>query len=205
MLPADAVAELKKDNAKVEPKFYDHASVLITDFVDFAKQTDKMKGDQMVDILREYFDEFNNIVEKFNMKKIRITGDSYMAVSGLQGNEESHALNCVKAAVKMKEFVEQLNSQKKVLGQTFFEMRVGVHSGTVVAGVFDRKNITYDVTGDTVSVTSRLEKCSAPGRINISEITRNLVADYFEFEPRNNVEVKGLGYMDMYYVIKSIE
>jgi len=195
ILPASSVEELKL-NGKVRPREFKHVSILFTDFKDFTYTASVLPAESLVDELNDIFREFDEIMEKYNIEKLKTVGDSYMAAAGLPNETEDHAVKIVYAALEMRELIKHRNKTAAIK----WEMRAGIHSGSVIAGVVGTKKFTYDIWGDTVNIASRMESSGEPGEINISGYTYMLIKDYFDCEYRGKVDAKGKGYIDMYFV-----
>ncbi|MBL7811568.1 MAG: hypothetical protein JNL57_05045 [Bacteroidetes bacterium] len=199
ILPEEVAEELKQKGS-AEAKHYENVSVLFTDFKDFTNISEKMSPQQLVFEIHNCFKVFDEIVEKHNIEKIKTIGDSYMCAGGLPNPNNTHASDTVKAAIEIIEFMNDLNRQKKAKGLYPFEIRVGINSGPVVAGIVGIKKFAYDIWGDTVNIASRLENSGEPGKINISGSTYSLIKDQFDFTYRGKIAVKGKGEVDMYFV-----
>jgi class 3 adenylate cyclase len=197
ILPAETARELKQ-NGKVDAVKFEHVTVLFTDFVQFSKIAEQIKPEQLVRSLDYYFQAFDTIITKYGLEKIKTIGDSYMCASGLPTLNVSHARNAVLAA---KEIVELVKSRLDAADDlNHFEIRVGLHTGPVVAGIVGIKKWQYDIWGDTVNIASRMESMSKPGRVNLSEKTYNEVKDEFPCEYRGEIEVKSHGPLKMYFL-----
>jgi class 3 adenylate cyclase len=197
ILPAETAKELKQ-NGKVDAVKFDQVTVLFTDFVQFTKVAEQTEPEQLVKSVDYYFKEFDNITTKYGLEKIKTVGDSYMCACGLPTPNPSHAKNVIHAAKEMLDIVKnELNASD---GLSHFDVRVGVHTGPVVAGIVGIKKWQYDIWGDTVNIASRMESMSQPGRINLSETTYNEIKDEFPCEYRGEIEVKNRGAMKMYFL-----
>lgn len=197
ILPAEAARELKQ-NGKVDAVKFDQVTVLFTDFVEFSKFAEHVEPEQLVRSIDYYFKGFDAITTKYGLEKIKTIGDSYMCACGLPTANPAHARNAVNAAKEMIELVRNaLNAQD---GLSHFEIRVGLHTGTVVAGIVGLKKWQYDIWGDTVNIASRMESKSMPGRINLSETTYCQIRDEFSCEYRGEIEVKNRGMLKMYFL-----
>lgn len=197
ILPSETAKELKL-NGKVDAVKFDEVTVLFTDFVQFTKLVEKAEPEQLVESLDYYFKAFDEIATRYDLEKIKTIGDSYMCAGGLPVINKIHARNVVLAAIEMNNFVQnELNSGDNY---NHFEVRIGIHSGPVVAGIVGIKKWQYDIWGDTVNIASRMESNSEPGRINISESTYQLIKDEFQFEYRGEIEVKNRGLLKMYFI-----
>ena len=197
ILPAETAKELKK-NGKVGAVKFDQVTVLFTDFVQFTKVAEKVEPVQLVKSLGYYFKEFDDITTKYGLEKIKTVGDSYMCACGLPTPNPSHARNVISAAKEMLGLVQ--NELQATDGLSHFEIRIGIHTGPVVAGIVGIKKWQYDIWGDTVNIASRMESMSMPGRINLSETTYNKIKDEFPCEYRGEIEVKHRGVMKMYFL-----
>ena len=198
ILPQETASELK-ENGKVEAKRFDAVSILFTDFKNFTHYAESLSPEELVKSVDFYFTEFDNIMEKYGLEKIKTLGDSYMCAAGVPFPVEDHAVKIVGAACEMMDFVNrtrQLVSQN----ETRFEMRIGINSGPVIAGVVGSKKFAYDIWGDAVNIASRMESTGQIGLINISEFTYELVKDHFDCNYRGEIQVKNKGVMKMYYV-----
>jgi len=196
ILPAEVAEELK-DKGFADAKYFDNVTVVFTDFVNFTKASERMSPQQLIDELHYYFKGFDEIIDRYNIEKIKTIGDSYLAVSGLPVPDARHAENIVWAAIEINNFV---NQRKQQVGDATFEVRIGIHSGSVVAGIVGVKKFSYDIWGDTVNTAARMEQNSEPGKINISETTYVLVKDKFSCTYRGEIEAKNKGFMRMYFV-----
>lgn len=195
ILPAGIANDLK-EKGTTEPRLYEDVTVCFTDMVGFTQQSAKLEPKQLIDELNEIFSAFDNIVERHDCERIKTIGDSYMAVCGLPGANPNHSENIIRSAVEMVQYLEKKNLESQIEWQ----MRVGINSGNVIAGVVGIKKYLYDVFGDTINIASRMESASDPMRINVSESTYNLVRDKFKFEPRGEIEVKGKGAINMFFI-----
>jgi len=198
ILPEETAAELKETGA-VKAKKYDAVSVLFTDFKGFTSYSENLSPEDLVETVDFYFSKFDAIIEKHDLEKIKTIGDAYMCAGGLHGNKEDHASSMVKAAFEIAAFVEE-TKKDDTASELTFDIRIGINTGPVVAGVVGTKKFAYDIWGDTVNVASRMESMSEAGKINISENTYNLIKEEFECEPRGEIDVKNRGKMKMYFV-----
>ncbi|MCY7421812.1 MAG: tetratricopeptide repeat protein [Chitinophagaceae bacterium] len=199
ILPVETAMELKM-NGKVEAVKFDQVTVLFTDFVEFSKFAEHIEPVQLVKSLDFYFKKFDEITTKYGLEKIKTIGDSYMCACGLPTLNPAHARNVINAAKEMMEVVEgNLDVED---GINHFNIRMGIHTGPVVAGIVGIKKWQYDIWGDTVNIASRMESMSKPGRINLSETTRAQIKDEFECEYRGEIEVKNRGVLKMYFLMQ---
>ena len=198
ILPEETAQELKL-NGKVQAKKFESVTVLFTDFKGFTDYAHNLSPEELVNSVDYYFSKFDEIMDKYGMEKIKTIGDAYMCAGGLPFPSEGHPIKMIDAAFEITEFIEE---SKKLNNKdiTHFDVRIGINTGPVVAGVVGIKKFAYDIWGDTVNVASRMETKSAPGRINISENTYKLVRDEFDCKYRGEIDVKNRGMMKMYFV-----
>ncbi len=196
------VAEELKTKGSAEAVHYDQVTVLFTDFKGFTAMSEKITPKELVKDLHECFSAFDRICEKYGVEKIKTIGDAYMAAGGVPGQNKTHAADVVKAAFEFRDFVEEGKARKIKAGLPFFEIRIGIHTGPVVAGIVGVKKFQYDIWGDTVNTASRMESSGEVGKVNISESTYALLKDdaSFSFENRGKIQAKGKGEMEMYFV-----
>ncbi len=195
ILPSDIVTELKK-NGKVEAKLFNEVTVLFTDFVNFTGISQKLSPQELVNEIHNNFVVFDEIIERNGLEKIKTIGDAYLAVCGLPAYSKNHANKVVKAAEEIRNYIQKSNGK--------FQIRIGIHSGPVIAGIVGVKKYAYDIWGDTVNMASRMESTSEAGKINISAATYELINKEFKCEFRGKINAKGKGEIDMYYVVKQI-
>jgi adenylate cyclase len=204
ILPEEVAEELKA-KGEAEATLIDQVTVLFTDFKGFTALSEKVTPKELVYDLHACFSEFDRICEKYGIEKIKTIGDAYMAAGGLPTPNTTHACDVINAAIEMAEVVENGKAKKIAAGLPFFEIRIGIHTGPVVAGIVGVKKFQYDIWGDTVNTASRMESSGAVGQVNISEATYKLVKDQFNFEFRGEIEAKGKGKLGMYFVSAKIE
>jgi class 3 adenylate cyclase len=200
ILPEEIADELKEKGTS-EAKYFDRVSVLFTDFVDFTKAGERMTPQELVYELDTCFKAFDEIISQHNVEKIKTIGDAYLAVCGLPAEDPDHALNIVRAAIKIRDFMAE---RKKQLNDKTFDIRIGIHSGSVVAGIVGVKKFAYDIWGDTVNTAARMEQNSETGKVNISQVTYELVKDQFDCTYRGEITAKNKGALSMYFVEKEI-
>lgn len=201
ILPKETAEELKK-NGFAQPKFHESVTVLFADFKGFTASCAGLSPKQVVDELHMYFEAFDKITELHGLEKIKTIGDAYMLAGGLPVGYPDHALRVVKAAINMQEFVTKVKEEKIKSSLPYWEIRIGIHSGSVVAGVVGTRKFVYDIWGNTVNVASRMESAGEPAKINISETTYQLIKSHCTCEYRGKVEAKSLGAIDMYFAVR---
>jgi class 3 adenylate cyclase/Tfp pilus assembly protein PilF len=199
ILPAEVAEELKQ-NGKSEPKYFEEISVLFTDFKDFTHLTEKLSAKELVMELNHLYTEFDKIVKECGLEKIKTIGDAYMAASGLPIPNDRHAYNAVKAALKIRDFTVEYNNERVKEGLSPFKIRIGIHSGSAVAGIVGSSKFAYDIWGDTVNTAARFESSGEVNKVNISETTKNLLNDAFLFDYRGEIPAKNKGMIKMYFV-----
>ncbi|HWI93439.1 MAG TPA: adenylate/guanylate cyclase domain-containing protein [Flavisolibacter sp.] len=197
ILPAETAKELK-EKGKVEAVKFDQVTVLFTDFVEFSKSAEHIAPEQLVKSIDYYFKSFDEITMRYGLEKIKTIGDSYMCACGLPTANPTHARNVIQAAKEMRDVVMNELSAKDDLNH--FNVRIGIHTGPVVAGIVGIKKWQYDIWGDTVNIASRMESKSEPGKINLSETTYQEIKDEFPCEYRGEIEVKNRGLLKMYFL-----
>lgn len=206
ILPADIAAELK-EKGRTDARDFDMVSILFTDFKGFTEASAKLSAQDLVAEINSCFEAFDGIMEKYNIEKIKTIGDAYMAAGGLPVPSDDAVKNTVLAALEMQAFIQKRKLESEAVNKPAFEMRVGIHTGPVVAGIVGVKKFQYDIWGDTVNTASRMESSGGVGRVNISQATYELLRDdpQFAFEYRGKVEAKGKGEIEMYFVQLSMD
>ena len=201
ILPADIAAELK-EKGRADARDFEMVSILFTDFKGFTAASEKLSAQDLVSEINTCFEAFDGIMGKYGIEKIKTIGDAYMAAGGLPVPTDDSVKNTVLAALEMQEFIRDRKAKLDAEGKPGFEMRVGVHTGPVVAGIVGVKKFQYDIWGDTVNTASRMESSGEVGKVNISEATYELLKDdaQFSFESRGKIEAKGKGEMEMFFV-----
>ena len=199
ILPEETAQELK-DHGKVRAKRFEQVTVLFTDFVGFTSYSQNLEPEELVDSVDHYFSKFDEIVERHGLEKIKTIGDAYMCAGGLPEPDDEHVYKIIEVAFEFIRFLEESKSEMKK-NITPFDVRIGLNTGPVVAGVVGTKKFAYDIWGDTVNVASRMESNSEPGRINVSQNTYELIKDRYECQYRGEIEVKNHGSMRMYFVL----
>lgn len=199
ILPKEISEELK-DKGKATARRHDQVTVLFTDMKGFTQAAERMTPEELVNELDQCFIQFDEIVGRYRIEKIKTIGDSYMCAAGVPARDPHHATACVLAALEVRDLMERWRADREAKGGTPWALRIGLHSGPVVAGVVGKRKFAYDIWGDTVNTASRLESSGAPGEVNISAATYSLVKDRFICESRGEVAAKNKGSIAMYFV-----
>lgn len=199
ILPREIADELK-EKKQATPRYYKMVSVLFCDFKGFTEYTEKHSPEQVVRELNECFSAFDDICMRYNMEKIKTIGDAYMCAGGVPKPNRTNAADAVLTGLAMQEFMEKRKQEKRLRGEPYLELRVGIHTGPVLAGVVGKNKFAYDIWGNTVNIAARMETTGEVGKVNISEATYMEIKDKFYCRYRGEIEAKGLGKMDMYFV-----
>jgi class 3 adenylate cyclase/predicted metal-dependent HD superfamily phosphohydrolase len=198
ILPQETAAELIT-KGRASARSYSMASVMFTDFKGFTKIAEKMRPKELIEQLDMFFGKFDEIIEKYSLEKIKTIGDSYMCAGGLPIRNQSNPIDIVMAAMEIQNFIEDYNAQQNERDFKW-ELRIGINTGELIAGVIGKKRFAYDIWGDTVNVANRLETAGEPGKINVSGSTYEYIKDFFVCKKRGKIAVKNKGEIEMYYV-----
>ena len=196
ILPAEVAEELRAKGI-VSPKYFEDVTILFTDLVGFTTSTEKMAAEELVERLHDYFTAFDQIVKRYRLEKMKTIGDSYMCLSGLPIRNPAHPVDTVMAAMEMLRAVEERDRPDR---PPQWKVRIGIHTGPVIAGVVGINKFAFDIWGDTVNYSSRMESSGQANRINLSERTYSRIKDFFECEYRGKVLTKEKRELDMYFV-----
>ncbi len=199
ILPGEVAEELK-EKGSADAKHFDEVTVMFTDFKGFTQISEKLSPAELVAEIDYCFKAFDNIITQRTIEKIKTIGDAYMCAGGLPVANTTNAIDVVNAAMEIQQFMKQHLQQRKNEGKEVFEIRIGIHTGPVVAGIVGVKKFAYDIWGDTVNIASRMESSGEAGKINISGSTYNLVKDKFSCTHRGKIQAKNKGEIDMYFV-----
>lgn len=199
ILPTETAEELKR-TGEAKAKYYDSVTVIFTDFKDFTAISEKMSANELVTELHHCFSTFDNIIRKYNIEKIKTIGDSYMCVAGLPAKNTTHPFDAVNAALEIIECMHTYNKEREAIGGSGFDVRIGIHTGPVVAGIVGVNKFAYDIWGSTVNTASRMENAGEANKINISSSLYSIIKDQFECTLRGKISVKGLGEIPMYFL-----
>lgn len=199
ILPEVVATELKA-TGKVKPKEYRHATMLFTDFKGFTRLATSISPEELIRELNRCFEAFDDICSRYNLEKIKTIGDAYMAVAGVPQPNNTHTRDTVLAALEMQSFMRKWRKEKVAEGKPYWELRIGIHTGSVIAGVIGKHKFVYDIWGDAVNIASRMESSGEEWEVNVSEQTYDLIKDKFECVHRGKVPIKHKGPVDMYFV-----
>jgi adenylate cyclase len=199
VLPKNTAAEIMASGKATKIK-YNFVTVLFSDIQGFTKIAEEMNPEVLIDELDKFFFHFDSVVEKFGIEKIKTIGDAYMCAGGIPERNRTNPVEVILAALEMQKYMLNLKNTSMIAGMKFWDIRIGIHTGTVVAGVVGQKKLSYDIWGDTVNTASRMESSGDAGKINISGTTYEFVKDFFVCEHRGKMPVKYKGELDMYFV-----
>ncbi len=199
ILPAEVADELKLKGS-ADARQFNEVTVMFTDFKGFTQISEKLTAKELVEEIHTCFMAFDNIISKHNIEKIKTIGDSHMRAGGLPVANKTHAVDVVSAALEIQQFMQMHSEKRKSENKEIFEIRIGIHTGNVVAGIVGIKKFAYDIWGDTVNIASRMESSGEAGKVNISDSTFELVKDKFVCIHRGKIQAKHKGEVDMYFV-----
>lgn len=200
-----AVAEELKLTGKLTPKHYDQVTILFSDFDNFSSLSMTLPAAELVANLDECYQAFDNIIDKYNLEKIKTIGDAYMCAGGIPISNETHFEDAVNAALDIQEFITAWSNEKEEQGKQKWNLRIGIHSGPVIAGVVGKNKFAYDIWGDSVNIAARIEAKGAIGKVNISQSTYDLIKNKFKATPRGKIYAKNMGELEMYFVDEKIK
>ena len=199
VLPKNTASEIMEKGKATKIK-YNFVTVLFSDIQGFTKIAEEMNPEVLIDELDKFFFYFDSVVEKFGIEKIKTIGDAYMCAGGIPEKNRTNPVEVILAALEMRIYMNKLKETSELEGMKYWDIRIGIHTGTVVAGVVGQKKLSYDIWGDTVNTASRMESSGEAGKINISGTTYEFVKDFFNCEYRGKMPVKYKGELEMYFV-----
>ncbi len=199
MLP-DTIAEELKRGKGVAPRHHDSVTIMFTDFKGFTRFAEDTEPRTLVEELDRYFSAFDEIAEHNGLEKLKTMGDAYMCAGGLPETNRTHAADACRAALEFQAYMARVNAQREKMRLPRWELRIGLHTGPVMAGVVGKRKFTYDIWGDAVNIATLMESHGEPGRVVVSESTYQRIKDAFEAEPRGSVETKNKGALETYFL-----
>lgn len=199
LLPKDTANELKT-GGRASARHYRMATVMFTDFKGFTKIAETMKATELVARLDSYFIKFDQIIDKWELEKIKTIGDAYMCAGGIPIRNKTNPIHTVLAGLEIQRYMQEQQERLKDKGEENWELRIGIHTGELIAGVIGIKRYAYDIWGDTVNVAARMESNSEVGRVNISGAAYSYIEPFFECTYRGKVHAKNKGHIDMFFV-----
>jgi len=206
ILPENTAAELKK-NGYASPRKYQHVSILFADIKNFTSISAILNPDELVSMIDDCFKAFDDISKKYELEKIKTIGDAYLVVSGIPKHSTQSASNIILAATDMLHFVKNYkNTSLQKYNLPPIELRIGIHTGEVIAGVVGKSKFQFDIWGNAVNIAARLESKSLPGKINVSNSTFDAIHDksIYNFDPRGKIQIKNRGEIEMYFVERNL-
>lgn len=197
-----AVAEELRANQQVTPRYHESVTIMFADFEGFSRLTERIEPKSLIEQLDQFFSAFDGIAARHRLEKLKTIGDAYMCVGGLPEPNRTHDVDACLAALSMQEFMRRTNAQREKLHLPRWDLRIGIHSGPVMAGVVGKSKFIYDIWGDAVNIAARLEAAGGAARINISDTVHNRVRSLMEFEMRGAVEVKNKAPINMHFLAR---
>lgn len=199
LLPEETARELQTTGQAI-PRDFDSVTVIMADIIDFSSISERLDADEIVSRLDQVFRAFDHIVDRHGLEKIKTIGDAYMVAGGLPTENDTHPLDAVEACLAMSAYLEGLKQQRRFRNSAPMQMRFGIHTGPVAAGVVGSHKFAYDIWGNTVNIAKRMESASEAGRINVSRDTYDRVKHRFSAESRGAIEIKGGREVEMFYI-----
>jgi len=199
ILPVDIAQEIKI-HGFAKPRLFNQVTIMFADFQNFSQICEKLGTDQLVEEINYFYTVFDKIIGKHKIEKIKTIGDCYMCAGSIPNEEDIHPHPTLYAAIDIQEFMKQERQRRENTDKLQFDIRIGLHTGPVVAGVVGLRKFAYDIWGDAVNIASRMESNGEIGKINISDTTYELVKDQFDCTFRGNIKIKNKGTIDMYFV-----
>lgn len=201
MFPKDIAEELK-NTGRTKARLHDNVTVIFADVKNFTQVSEGLLPDQLVELLDSYFKRIDAIIQRHGLEKIKTIGDAYLAAAGVPSNNSATAIDVVDAALEIQKTNEAFKILRIAENLPYFDFRIGINTGTVVAGVVGDKKYVYDIWGDAVNTAARIEETSEPGRVNISSYTYEHVREHYVFEPRGQIAAKNKGKLEMFWVLE---
>jgi adenylate cyclase len=198
----DEIADELESQGRVDPRYYASATIMFADFKGFTHFAESMEPRRLVEDLNQYFSAFDAIVDRHGLEKIKTIGDAYLCAGGLPEPNRTHPFDACLAALEIQSYMERINAMRDKMRLPPWELRIGIHTGSVMAGVVGKRKFTYDIWGDAVNVAALMEANGVPGRINLSESTHHRVRDVFVTEERGIIAAKNKGGLPMYFLTR---
>jgi len=199
ILPEETSRELMI-HGEAKTQFYKKVTVLFSDFQGFTKTCENMHPQEIVRELATHFSKFEEFCDEHYVEKIKTIGDAYMCAGGIPMRNNSNPIDVVLVGLCIVRYIEKSNKEKRQQGLKTWDLRVGIHTGNLIAGVIGKKKFAYDIWGDTVNTASRMETSGEINKVNISGDTYEYVKTFFDCTPRGKIEAKNKGFVDMYFV-----
>lgn len=199
ILPEETAQELKTHGSS-KARSFEMVTVMFTDFKGFTRMAEVLSPDELVAEIDHCFKAFDNIISKYNIEKIKTIGDAYMCAGGLPVPNKTNPEDVVRAALEIRDFMLNMKANRAQKNENAFEIRIGVHTGPVIAGIVGVKKFQYDIWGDTVNIAARMESSGEEGKVNISETTYRHIKNTFNCTPRGKIQAKNKGEIEMYFV-----
>lgn len=197
-----AIAEELRVKESVTPRYHESVTIMFADFEGFSRLAEQVEPKSLIEQLDQFFSAFDAIVERHRLEKLKTIGDAYMCVGGLPDPNRTHEVDSCLAALDFLDFMRRTNGQREKLRLPRWELRIGIHSGPVMAGVVGKSKFIYDIWGDAVNIAARLESAGGTGRINVSDVVHNRLRSLMTFEPRGAVEVKNKAPINMHFLAR---
>jgi class 3 adenylate cyclase len=201
ILPAEIADELEREK-RVEPRYYASATIMFTDFKGFTRFAESLEPRRLVEDLHQHFSAFDEIVDRHGLEKLKTIGDAYMCAGGLPEPNRTHPVDACLAALEIQRYMQRMNTLRDKMRLPPWELRIGIHTGSVMAGVVGKRKFTYDIWGDAVNVAALMEANGVPGHINLSESTYYRVKNFFDTEERGTIEAKNKGTLPMFFLTR---
>lgn len=199
ILPEDTARELR-DKGKARARNYRKVSIMFTDFVGFTNKAEDYTPSELVEKLDGYFSKFDAVIEKYNLEKIKTIGDAYMCAGGIPIRNKTNPIETVLAGLEIQHIIHTMKKEAKENDDPIWDLRIGINTGEIVAGVIGSKRFAYDIWGQAVNLANRMETHGEPGKVNVSEKTFDFIEPYFECTYRGKIKTKSAGYVNMYFV-----
>lgn len=199
ILPNETLHEFQRFG-KSSPRKKTNCAIMFTDFVDFSAKTRNKDPHEIVRKLDQYFSHFDGIIQKYNLEKIKTIGDAYMVVGGVTEEDPFPAIRMALAAIEIRNYIQTEKQTHRAFQEDYWEIRIGIHIGDLVAGIVGQHKFSFDVWGHAVNIAARCEQHSKPNKINITEDFEQAISPYFEVKPRGKIKLKNQGEVDLFFL-----